>query len=276
MILPNCQALPGVHQFTRRSGMQIFRNGIALAYEEAGRGEPPLLLAHSWGLERSSLQPVFDFARRSRRVVAVDLRGFGQSAAPEQAYTIESQSDDLAFISEQLGLEQTVVVGHSMGGSVALDFAARYPARVSAAVILEAMIVAPESVLAGLRPLLDGVRSPFYRDVVTRMIHYLTGRDFPAAARARFLQSIMACPQHVLVAALEGILSFDSASAAQRVQCPLFYIGTETTYADLDRLRACCPQLVTGQLVGCGHYFPIEAADQLNALLARWLGLEAA
>ena len=53
--------------------------------------------------------------------------------------------------------------------------------------------------------------------------------------------------------------------------CPLLYVGTSATYADLDRFRALCPQLVTGQVVGCGHYFPIEVPEQVSAMIARFV-----
>jgi hypothetical protein len=46
----------------------------------------------------------------------VDLRGFGESSTPEQAYTIEGYSDDLAFLTERLGAKRLVVIGHSVGG----------------------------------------------------------------------------------------------------------------------------------------------------------------
>jgi len=258
--------------------MRILRDGVALAYEQAGHGAPALLLVHGWGLDRHVLRPVFDFARGARQVVAIDLRGFGESDAPEPPYTIEGFADDLAALVEQLALQRPIVVGHSMGGMVALDFAARYADRVSAAVILEAMVIAPEPVLAGLRPMLDGLRTPFYRDVVARVMMYLAGPSFPAAARQYLLGCVRRCPQHVLISALEGILSYDSVAAARRVECPLFYVGTQTTYSDLERFRACCPQLLTEQLRACGHYFPLEAPAALNAALNRFLelGLDAA
>ncbi|MEJ7755036.1 MAG: alpha/beta fold hydrolase [Nocardioidaceae bacterium] len=61
------------------------------------------------------------FATR-HRTVAVDLRGHGESDAPEQDYTIEGFASDVAWMSQQLGLERPVVVGHSLGGIVALHW----------------------------------------------------------------------------------------------------------------------------------------------------------
>jgi pimeloyl-ACP methyl ester carboxylesterase len=217
------------------------------------------------------LQPVFEHAQRSHRVVSVDLRGFGESDAPEQSYTLEGYSDDLAFMAAELGLAKPVVVGHSMGGLIALDFAARYGDRLSAAVILEALIAPPEPAVARLRAALDGVRTERYRDVVTGFANLLGGPHMDPAERARQASIMSSSPQHVLVSAMDNLFAYDSAAAAARVACPLLYVGTSTTYTDLDRLRALCPQLETAELAGCGHFFPLEAPDQLNAVIWRFL-----
>ena len=207
--------------------MRIHREGVALGYEDAGRGGPPFLLVHGWGTDRAVMKALFDDARRSRRVVTVDLRGFGESDAPRQAYTVSGYADDLAFVAARLGLERPIVVGHSMGGIIALDFAARHADRISGAVLLEAMVVA-EQLLVGLRPILEGIRTPGYREVVARLMTALAG-PLDAAKRERLVTFAASCAQHVLLSALEGILGFDSAGAAAHVKCPLLYIGTNVT-----------------------------------------------
>jgi pimeloyl-ACP methyl ester carboxylesterase len=78
-------------------------------------------------------------------------------------------------------------------------------------------------------------------------------------------------PQAELVAGMLEMSTFDSAAAAARVTCPLLFVGTGPPYSDLPRLRVLCPQLVTAQLVGCGHYFPVECPDQLAATITRFL-----
>ncbi|MBX3206683.1 MAG: alpha/beta hydrolase [Labilithrix sp.] len=251
--------------------MMVERDGIRLAYEEAGTGATTVLLIHGWGTDRKALKPQFDFLASTHRVLSVDLRGFGESSAPEQPYTIEGYADDLAFLAEHCRSPRCVVIGHSMGGPIALDLAARYPDRVIATVVLETFVASSERVLAGLRELLGGLRAESYRDFAVRLMTHLLGPRFDPEERARMLAVVASCPQHVLVSAFEGMLDFDSRAVAARVRGPLLYVGTDTPYADEQEFRHLCPQLVTERLADCGHYFPLEATAKVNAMLTRFL-----
>ncbi|AKU98303.1 putative alpha/beta hydrolase [Labilithrix luteola] len=254
--------------------MMIERDGVRLAYDEAGTGETALLLVHGWGTDRSSLRPQFEALRAKYRVVAVDLRGFGESSSPAQAYSIEGYADDLAFLTERLGCPKVVVIGHSMGGLVALDFAARYPERVTATAVLEAFIAPSERALDGLRAIIAGLRGDNYRDFAARVLAHLLGPRIDPEERARMLAILAACPQHVLVGAFEGMLAYESRAAAARIQSPFLYVGTDVPYANEEELQRMCPQLVIERLSNCGHYFPLEVPDALGAVLARFLAAE--
>ena len=98
---------------------RLRRDGVALFYEEAGFGEPPMLLVHGLACDHTHFTPQLEHFSGDHRVVAVDLRGHGQSDAPRQEYTIEGFADDLAWVCARLGLENPIVVGHSLGGGSA-------------------------------------------------------------------------------------------------------------------------------------------------------------
>lgn len=104
----------------------------------------------------------------------------------------------------------------------------------------------------------------------------LSGERFPHAERARMIAYIRSLPQHVLSGALRASPEYDSRKAATRVRGPILSVGTPTPYADLPRFRELTPQLVTGQLVGCGHYFPLEVPDQLAPMVHRFVDVFAA
>jgi pimeloyl-ACP methyl ester carboxylesterase len=145
-----------------RSIRAIIRDGIALAYEETGAGTPPVLLVHGWGCDHSFLAPQAEHFSRNHRVVSVDLRGHGASDAPRQEYTVARFADDLGFLCDRLDLHEAVVVGHSMGGNIALELAARRPDLTAAVAIIDSVAFPPPALLEALRPLADALRGPGY------------------------------------------------------------------------------------------------------------------
>lgn len=251
---------------------KLIRDGVALAYEEAGSGHPPIMLAHCWGGDRSFMRPQLEQFRRRHRVVSVDLRGFGESDKPDQAYAVEGFADDLAWMAKELRLEKPVVVGHSLGGTVVLEIAARHPTLVSGVVILEALVVAPPPVADGFRPLLDAIKAPAaYTPALTQFTDQLTGPFFDLADRAHIAETMIANPSNVMISALEHLLKHDSAGSAARCKVPVLYVASGPWYTDVARFKALCPTLTTAQLVGCGHYFELEVPEQLNPIVERFI-----
>src|SRR6185503_15183822 len=148
--------------------LKLYRDGVALAYEEAGNGAPPILFVHGFGGDHTHFAPQFEYFRRNHRVVAVDRRGHGQSDKLEQAYTIEGFADDLAWLCRELGLYKPVVVVHSMG-AIGLELAAHFPELPGALVILDAPFLPPPEVQANFQQMLEGLRSPAYREVLRQV-----------------------------------------------------------------------------------------------------------
>ena len=84
--------------------------------------------------------------------MVVDRRGHGQSDTPQQDYTMAAFADDLAWTRARLNLKKPVVIGHSMGGVVALELTARFPELPRAVITLDSPVVAPQALLDSLVP----------------------------------------------------------------------------------------------------------------------------
>ena len=246
------------------------RDGVNLAYEEAGHGAPPLLLVHGFCGNHTHLRPQFDYFRGRHRVVAVDRRGHGESDKPEQAYTIAGFADDLAWLCHELGLYKPVVVVHSMG-AIGLDLAARYPDLPAALVLLDNPFSPPPEVQAGFQQLLAGLASPAYQDVLRQTADSLIFLPTDDQQRkACIVEAMVALPQQVIVSTWENFLAHDTEAAAAACRVPVLHIGSVFP-ANLVRWRELCPPLVTGQTVGAGHFTQLDAAEQVNAMIDRFL-----
>jgi pimeloyl-ACP methyl ester carboxylesterase len=112
-------------------------NGTQLYYEAAGEGAP-VVLVHGFSLDHRMWDDQFEAFAQQLQVIRYDLRGFGRSALPDGgAY---AHQDDLKGLLDHLGLSQAHLVGLSLGGAIAIDFALAYPTRVRSLVLVDAVL----------------------------------------------------------------------------------------------------------------------------------------
>ena len=115
----------------------VSTNGIEMYYERKGSGEP-LLLVPGLLFGAEHWPPQMDVLASDYDVIAVDLRGHGDSAKPRGVpYTIEAFSDDLVQLMGRLGIDDAVLVGLSMGGSIVMRTALDHPEFVKALVLVD-------------------------------------------------------------------------------------------------------------------------------------------
>jgi len=251
---------------------RLTRDGVVLAYEEAGRGDPPILLVHCWTCDHTFMAPQFRHFGARHRVIGVDLRGHGESDKPEQAYTVAGFADDLAWLCERLGVTGPVVIGHSMGGNVALELARRPPRLPRAVVMIDSCIVAPAALASALESMGEGLRGPGYQDVSRQIVEGVSLPTDDSDRKARIARIMSSAPQHVMSSAFdEHLLRWDGEAAMAACRVPTLYIGATQPLSDVARLREACPDLVVGQTVGAGHFNNQEVPDQVNAMIERFL-----
>lgn len=113
-------------------------SGLTYVYLEGGKGAP-LLLLHGFGANKDNFTRVAKYLTPHYRVIVPDLAGFGESAKPPQAdYGPRAQAERLRAFARALGLAQLHLGGNSMGGHIALTYAALYPKEVHSLWLLNA------------------------------------------------------------------------------------------------------------------------------------------
>jgi len=271
----------------------LVRDGVRLAHFESGptasepasAQTPPLVLVNGWTGDHGIFTPQMAHFGRTRRVVAVDLRGHGASDAPAQGYTMAGFADDIAWQCAQLGLKEPVMIGHSFGGAVVLELCGRHPELASGLVMIDSVVMAREGLRDSpdLQRLLDGVAGANYRAVLTTNAWEIgCGFDDPARRQMIYETYILPpcekIPQHAAYATIKNFaLNYDSVPAAKACKIPMAYISADVPLVnmarDLERLQEICPQLVVAKTMLAGHFNTIEVADQVNAMLDRFLAV---
>src|SRR5215217_5346402 len=111
-------------------------NNINLAYTDSGAGRP-IVLIHGYPFNRSLWIEQISALSSSYRVIAPDLRGFGDSDASQDPSTMDRLAADVAALMDHLDITRAVIGGLSMGGYVALSFIKQFPSRVRALILAD-------------------------------------------------------------------------------------------------------------------------------------------
>ena len=259
--------------------MNAVINGIDLAYDDVGAGQPVLFI-HAFPLNRTMWAPQLSALVERCRCVAVDLRGFGESALQGSA-TIAQYADDLAALLDHLHVQQAVVVGCSMGGYTALAMWRQHRERVRGLVLVDTRAGADTvEVRTRRRQLIAVANEEGPLGVANAQVPSLVGRTTrekqPDIYDAVHRMMAQAKPAGI-VGAIEAMMGRpDSTPLLPTITAPtLIVVGEEDVPTPVKESRAMHAAIPGSQLqviAQAGHLASLERPAAFNHVLTEFLG----
>jgi pimeloyl-ACP methyl ester carboxylesterase len=244
-------------------------DGLHIEYRTYGNGDPAIILVHGWATDANYWNAQFDPLKAKYTVVAVDLAGHGGSTANRTDWSMENYGEDVATVARQLSNQQIILVGHSMGGTVALEAAPRIGDRVIGIIVVDAL----KSV--GLPPTppaeIEKRVAPFRTDFIGSVRKYVTEELFEKGADPIFVQKVaydMSLePPQVAIPSLQALLSMDFATVLPRIHVPVLAINSDLGTTDEKRIRKSLPGFKADIIPHTSHFLMMEAPDKFNPIL---------
>jgi pimeloyl-ACP methyl ester carboxylesterase len=265
----------------------VTASGVRLRVAEDGTG-PPVVLLHSLFFDHTSWHGVIDGLRGRFRVVAPDLPGFGESEKPPPSrfpYGIDAFAEAIADLYAGLELGRASLVGHGLGGAVAVTLAARHPELVLRLVLIDTLCYESE---------LD-----FYQRVA--LVPILGGFAFKqlwgkSSFRAHFRETLLSARARVLNERIDHYYRMFNTPAARGSALATLRATVDTRSVVAQTSRIQTPTLViwgradrvvpaghgqrlareirgaSFELVDAGHAPQEELPAELAAILTRFLG----
>jgi 3-oxoadipate enol-lactonase len=122
--------------------IQINANGITVSFDDFGKGQTPIIFIHGFPFDRTSWSPQMAFMRKTNRVIAYDIRGFGSTNLGTAKPSMRVYADDLVKFMDNMGIANAIVCGLSMGGYIVLNAVQRYPERFKALILCDTQAIA--------------------------------------------------------------------------------------------------------------------------------------
>jgi pimeloyl-ACP methyl ester carboxylesterase len=249
-------------------------DGVEIAYTAHRIGDPNLVLVHGWMCDQSYWEeqvPVL--AEAAFGVVTVDLAGHGESGSDRQAWTTASLGADVTAVIEKLQLDRVIVVGHSMGGRVALEVARLLPGRVIGIIGVDTLQNADAKVDPDQT---EAFLAGFANDFATTcdgFVRSMFGATTDTLIIDKIAADMCAGPGPVGAALMRDYVAYETAAAMQAVGVPVRCVNADKWPTDAVANSKYCEFDVT-IIPGAGHFLMQEAPDQLNtALIETVLGI---
>lgn len=255
---------------TQKPRSIVTGDGIDMACDIAGQGEPLLLFIHGWTCRRSYWQPQIDHFGTTRRVAAIDLPGHGGTPAGDRVeWTISTLADDVATATEVLGAGRAVMIGHSMGGAVALEAARRIGHRAAGVILVDTFVIDYGGLPAERQ---EEIAAPFAADfpaAIAGLVEQTSTAATPPALRERLGREMAAADPAWALPLWRDLLSWDPASAFAELKVPIHAING-ALIPDSARER-CAPHVTESVIPGAGHFLQMEDPGGFNRELERIL-----
>lgn len=245
--------------------MRIEANGASFFVEQSGAenaSQPALVFLHYFGGSSRSWCEAMSLLTSTCRCIAPDLRGFGDSQATPSGYSVAESADDVLALLQVLEVRDFVLVGHSMGGKIALEVASRQPKYLRSLVLLASSPPTPEPIPDAERA---RVRAGWgQRDSTEQTIRGAMAPPLRPQIFKRAVEDGLRSSREAWLAWLDLGSREDISAGMARIEVPASILAGESD-------GALGPQVLEREIVarvagarlsvapGCGHLLPLEA-----------------
>ncbi|MBP3957323.1 alpha/beta hydrolase [Gemmata sp. G18] len=246
-------------------------DGLSIACDVRGKGDTALVFLHGWGGDREYWKNQADAFAPEYTVVTVDQAGHGASGTDRKAWTVEALAGDVEAVVKDLKLNRVILVGHSMGGPVALLAAKRLPGTVVAVVgvdtLQDAEMKRPEEMVKALTA---GLEKDF-KETVGGMAGGLLPEKSDAKLKEWLGTKAASREPAIAIALIKDLFALDQKKAFKEAGVPVRCINsaggfpfftptaveTNKKYADYDAVT----------IADVGHYPMLEKPKEFNEKL---------
>ena len=250
------------------SGEQSVVGPAGAIYVDDGGGKEglPVMFLHSFGGDSGHWSSQLSHARHDRRAIAVDLRGHGKSAAPkDNDYSLDAYVKDLEAVVDKLGLKRFALVGHSLGGAVAMRYAAKHPMRVAGLVLVGAPGKVPEEqskqIMGAIEANYDATMKGYWEKLVAGAQPHV---------RTQILGEMNRVPRDASLAIMRALFADDPLSALDRYPGPklVLYTAQGDSPHDLHKVRSNLPNR---RLEATSHWPHLDRPGEFNQVVEEFL-----
>lgn len=232
------------------------------------RKRSTLLFIHGLGGNENYFLPQIKGLVSDFNIVSYELPGHGrQSHLPKEHCSFRFASEEIVQKVRRGALEGAILVGHSIGGLVALEAIASHPFDFSGALLIDSTFLVPEDQRVGLKGFDDLHRSPDYRELLASFARdLLTNDSTEPELRKLLIQDFSSLSPVLWQAYWQEMTNFDAEDKLRKIEKCLMYLHSIAP-TDTDLLKSIVPKATIVEFPRSGHFIQLEFPDEVNCLI---------
>ena len=247
-------------------------DGVKIAFNQQGKGEPAIIFIHGWANPKEIWDDQIAHFSQKYRAIAIDLYGLGESRSNRSDWTMAAFGGDVVSVINKLKIKKVVVVGFSMGASVAIEAAKQLPEKVIGVVLIDDLqdpdIKYPPEVVA----FMDSLMMDLVNDMTSeKLLTYGFYKHNPEAHYKRLLEIY---PDTVSQAgwneSLNGYFKWineDLEGSLKELKVPVIAINSDLEPTNIEAWRKYIPSFEAKIMTDVGHLIFWENPEEFNRLL---------
>ena len=256
------------------ASIHVLQSAIGAPFGSNPQSAMALVFLHYFGGASRSWKPVIECLEDDFRCVAPDLRGFGDSDGAQKDLSVGDAADDVQALIKKLQLKNYALVGHSMGGKIALEVAARQPRGLHSLVLLAPSPPSPEPMPDSERTRLMSTHGT--RKAALETLQTITAQPLPSRLFEQAVEDNLRSSKGAWQAWLECGSREDISSRMNRIKVPVLVVASacdegitskllqREVVARIEKSRFC-------EMPAAAHLLPLEAPSAVAVLIEKWM-----
>lgn len=242
-------------------------DGVKISYDIAGAGDAAIVFVHGWSCNKSFWKHQVPYFAKRYKVVTIDLAGHGASGKSRKDYTIESFGKDVKAVADKLNLNNMILVGHSMGGTVMADAARQMPGRVLCVVGADTFHdIAIGYDRTEVDKIVIKLKSNFSQEVQHFVRPMFTPKTDPKLVDWVLGKMSLVDPA-IAINAFTNLGAYDLKTAASQIKAPIYSINADFWPTNFEMNKQCVPSYKLKLMKGLGHFVMLEDSAGFNKFL---------
>jgi pimeloyl-ACP methyl ester carboxylesterase len=248
----------------------IAPDGVHVQYHVYGSGEPTLVFIHGWSCDSNYWREQVPVFKQRYSIVTVDLAGHGGTDGNRSEWTIRNFGQDVTTALSAVASDQIILVGHSMGGPVAIEAARKLGKRVIGIIGVDTFnsVGAPAPNKAQVDALLKAFEADFIGQTRKFVTEHLFQPDANRELANKVAYDMSLSPPRVAIPSLRAVLEYDFTEPLKELSVPIVAIDSDLGEpVNEARIRKVLPKFHATIITGVGHFLMMEDPARFNAAL---------